>query len=301
MNEYALNEYLMKRKMEDFALKHGYLPYEPRLFESYDDFSSLSCEVKKEQLATVINGQQFQLMRPDITTSIMNDILPNMKNDEQLKLFYQSTIYRALEQKIKAVNQFGIEYLGVIDQECEKEMLDLAISYLEDVPFVLEVTTTEILKNILQICALDAEQEKIIRKLIYIKNREELVKFGEINKLPVEIQQLLPKLFTLRGSYEEVINQLQNFKIKNTLLDPLTKISYLKEFNHPQIIFDLSMTSELTYYEGIIFKGYYPKIPSEVLSGGRYGKNAIGFSIEVDSWLKAQKLRSQEEGSAWHI
>jgi len=47
----------MKRKMEDFALEKGYLPYEPFLFENYDNFSALTCEVKKEQLITVITGQ----------------------------------------------------------------------------------------------------------------------------------------------------------------------------------------------------------------------------------------------------
>lgn len=307
MNSYALKEYQIKRKMEDFALALGYLPFEPPLFENYDSFSSISCEIKKEQLATVVNGQKFQLLRPDITTSIMNSIRPNIIDNEILKLFYQSKIYRTLDATdtaagIKAINQFGIEYLGVVDKKCEQEVLDLAISYLKDITFLMEVGTTKFLDLLLQLCNLDHQQEKIFRKLVSIKNREELMKFGKLHHLPEQVQAILPKLFTLRGSYKEVVTKLQNFPIGSSLINALTDIAYLKDFDH-QIIFDLSMTSELTYYDGIIFKGYYRNIPQAVLSGGRYAVdeiinyNAIGFSIEVDNWLTAQK----EEGSAWNI
>ena len=296
MNTYVLKEYQIKRKMEDLALKLGYLPYEPSLFEDYEHFSALSCEVKKEQLVTVINGQRFQLLRPDITTTIMNNVRPFVADGDVLKLFYQSTVYRSLDVGIKAVNQFGIEYLGVTDAQCERDVLGLALSYLQDVPFVVEVGTTNFLNRLLQLCDLDVQQEKVFRKLVYIKNREELVKFGKLNNLPDHVQTILPKLFNLRGTYEEVVAKLQDFLVGNLLVDALSDVAYLKSFDQ-QTVFDLSMTSELTYYDGIIFKGYYRNIPEAVLSGGRYAGNAIGFSIDVDNWLAAQK----EEGSVWNI
>jgi len=288
--------------MEDFALSAGYLPYEPSLFENYENFSSLSCEIKREQLVTVLNGQKFQLLRPDITTTIMNNIRSNIADGEVLKLFYQSTIYQSLNDRIKAINQFGIEHLGVADEKCEAEVLGLAISYLQDVPFIIEVGTTKFLDKLLHVCELDPQQEKVFRKLVYIKNREELVKFGKLHKLSDQVQAILPKLFSLRGSYEEVLTKLQSFKVGNLLAETLSDLAYLKAFDQ-QIIFDLSMTSEFTYYDGVIFKGYYRDVPQAVLSGGRYAVNeiincnAIGFSIEVDSWLMAQK----EEDSVWNI
>jgi len=302
VNSYVLKEYQMKRKMENFALELNYLPYEPSLFENYDHFSALSHEVKKEQLVTVINGQKFQLLRPDITTTIINNVLPNIEDGKILKLFYQSTIYRTLDAGIKAINQFGIECLGIANTQCERDVVSLAISYLQDVPFIVEVGTTKFLDKLLQLCNLDIQQEKVFRKLVYIKNREELVKFGKLNNLSSQVQAILPKLFTLRGSYEEVITKLQNFQIGNSLTDALSEISHLKNTGK-QLVFDLSLTSELTYYDGIIFKGYYRNIPQAVLSGGRYAvdktvnRNAIGFSIDVDTWLTAQK----EEGSIWNI
>jgi len=302
VNNYLLKEYKMKRKMEDFALELGYLPYEPALFENYDNFSAMSCEVKKEQLVTVINGQKFLLLRPDITTTIMNNVRPNVAEGEVLKLFYQSTVYRAFDSQIKPINQFGIEYLGVAGGRCEAEILELAISYLQDVPFVMEVGTTRFLDKLLQLCNLDPQQEKVFRKLIYIKNREELIKFGKLNDLPEQVQAILPQLFRLRGTYEEVARKIQNFSIGKLLADTLNDVDHLKNADN-HVVFDLSMTSELNYYDGILFKGYYRNIPQAVLSGGRYavddimGCNAIGFSIDVDSWLITQK----EDGSAWNI
>lgn len=302
MNDYLLKEYQIKRKMEDFALAAGYLPYEPALFENYENFSSLVCEVQRDQVVTVLTGQKFQLLRPDITTTIMNNIRSNVANGEVLKLFYQSTVYRSVGDGIKAINQFGIECLGITDDGCDVDILHLAISYLQNVSFILEVGTTKFLDKLLQQCNLNPQQEKVFRKLVYIKNREELVKFGKLHHLADEVQAILPHLFELRGTYEEVLANLQKFPIGDLLVDTLVDVAYLKAFDQ-QIFIDLSMTSKLSYYDGLIFKGYYRALPEAVLSGGRYtideiiNGNAIGFSIDVDNWLKIQK----KEGSTWHI
>ena len=297
MNSYLLKEYQMKQKMVDYALKHGHFPYDPPLFEDYDNFSTLSCEVKKEQLVTVINGTRFQLLRPDITTMIMNHVRPQIKGSETLKLFYQSTVYRLLESGIKSINQFGIEYLGVAGVDYDMAVIDLATKYLEGVRFAFEVGTTKFLTLLLQLCNLDTQQEKIFRKLVDIKNQEELVKFAEVNHLPSQVQAILPELFRLRGSYEEVVANLMRFDVGEVLRGAVDDVSYLQDFTQQQLIFDLSMTSELTYYDGVIFKGYYRNSPCEVLSGGRYAGNAIGFVVDVDNWISAQK----EADSHWNI
>ena len=51
------------------------------------------------------------------------------------------------------------------------------------------------------------------------------------------------------------------------------------------------MITELDYYDGVIFKGYYPNSFKEIIKGGRYDSfteyfgekvSAIGFSVELD-------------------
>ena len=54
---------------------------------------------------------------------------------------------------------------------------------------------------------------------------------------------------------------------------------------------DFSLLSDMTYYNGIVFRGYIKGIPDGVLSGGRYDRlmrkmnrssDAIGFAVYLD-------------------
>ena len=54
---------------------------------------------------------------------------------------------------------------------------------------------------------------------------------------------------------------------------------------------DFSIVNDLSYYSGVVFKGYVKGIPTEVLSGGRYDKlmkkmgkqaGAVGFAVYLD-------------------
>ena len=54
----------------------------------------------------------------------------------------------------------------------------------------------------------------------------------------------------------------------------------------------MSVTGDIGYYNGIVFKGFVSGIPTAVLSGGEYGgllkkmgkvENAIGFAVYMDA------------------
>ena len=53
----------------------------------------------------------------------------------------------------------------------------------------------------------------------------------------------------------------------------------------------LSVINDMNYYNGIVFQGFVPSVPTDVLSGGQYDKlmarmekksGAIGFAIYLD-------------------
>ena len=59
----------------------------------------------------------------------------------------------------------------------------------------------------------------------------------------------------------------------------------------PNLRIDFSLLSDMTYYNGIVFRGYIKGIPDSVLSGGRYDRlmrkmnrtsDAIGFAVYLD-------------------
>ena len=64
---------------------------------------------------------------------------------------------------------------------------------------------------------------------------------------------------------------------------------------------DFSIVNDMSYYNGIIFRGYLPKLPSGVLAGGRYDNllrqlgregGAVGFAVYMDL---LERLEGPEE------
>ena len=269
-------------------MEAGYAPYEPSLFEPYEHYSSLSDGVDLGQLVTVMNSEQkFQLLRPDITTVVLRDLLPRIDKDGETKLFYQSAVYRSDKQSVREINQFGLECLGNLGVDAEKEMIGLALKYLEGAPFLLEVGTTKFIGKLIALSGMAAQEEKIFRSLLLAKNKEELMKFARLKGLPEGVQELIPHLFSLRGELASIKERLKPLILGESLIGTLSDWDKLEQFSK-KMIFDVSMASEITYYDGTIFKGYYRNVPRAILSGGRYRDVGIGFSIDVDSWLKGR-------------
>jgi ATP phosphoribosyltransferase regulatory subunit len=79
-------------------------------------------------------------------------------------------------------------------------------------------------------------------------------------------------------------------------ISELTKVNEHFKNETNKITYDLSLVSELNYYDGIIFRGYIENSNKEMIKGGRYDSfteqfgfkiPAIGFSIELDELIKA--------------
>lgn len=295
----SLTKYQIKRKMEDFALQKGYFPFQPALFEKYEQFTcKKNPSLTKEQLVIVMNGyQQLLLLRPDITTAMIKELLPNINANDKVKLFYQSTNYRSSKKTVNEISQFGIEILGNLSTSSEREIIELACNYLNESKFILEIGHTGFLEGLLDETNLDNNERVELKKLLYSKDFDGAMQFVKENTKSVAVNEVFIKLFSLHGKMDQLINLdsklILNLKMKNAVN---TLLNYIQVSQN--IYFDLSMINELAYYDGIIFKGYYPNLPTAVLSGGRYDPlteeygrkiGAIGFSIDVNSWIQSKE------------
>ncbi|MES9685327.1 hypothetical protein CN514_14940 [Bacillus sp. AFS001701] len=295
----SLTKYQIKRKMEDFALQKGYFPFQPALFEKYEQFTcKKNPSLTKEQLVIVMNGyQQLLLLRPDITTAMIKELLPNINANDKVKLFYQSTNYRSSKKTVNEISQFGIEILGNLSTSSEREIIELACNYLNESKFILEIGHTGFLEGLLDETNLDNNERVELKKLLYSKDFDGAMQFVKENTKSVAANEVFIKLFSLHGKMDQLINLdsklILNLKMKNAVN---TLLNYIQVSQN--IYFDLSMINELAYYDGIIFKGYYPNLPTAVLSGGRYDPlteeygrkiGAIGFSIDVNSWIQSKE------------
>ncbi|MGM9987401.1 MAG: ATP phosphoribosyltransferase regulatory subunit [Bacillaceae bacterium] len=290
--------YEMKHKMEKYAIERGYVPIQPPLFQEYETFQCENTSLTKEQMVVVMNGQQqLYVLRPDITSNILKMVLPHYREGEEIKLCYQSTVYRSKSYGIKELPQFGIEYLGDTNGTSEREVLEMAVDLLKDVPFLIEVSHCGFLNGLFQELSLSNEEKKQLKRLLYTKNRDELCLIGEQLHVNKEIQDLFAHFFTLHGTVGEVVNKASRYLFNKEMEEAVNKLAQLKDISE-HVIVDVSMINELDYYNGLIFKGYHQGLHKEVLSGGRYdvkgtpfGKEigAIGFSIDTNAWIRVRE------------
>ena len=274
--------YEQKRRMEDHALNMGYLPYEPPLFEEYGTYEG------NGELVTVMNNQQkLKLLRPDITTAMLKDLLPHLDGQKKTKLFYQSSVYRSHSQSVKEIGQYGVEYLGCVTEAAQLEILEMAIHYLKEKPFALEVGNTLFLDALLKGYPLNEAQGGELRSLLTAKNKDGLAVFVKRNRLP----RTLAQIFSFRGSYKELLS-LEKIQWTSEMLEILEEFSKISKLDN-NIIIDFSLTNPQPYYSGMIFKGYIAGQPRAILTGGRYDRltekyekpmGAIGFSIDMEGF-----------------
>ena len=100
----------------------------------------------------------------------------------------------------------------------------------------------------------------------------------------------------LYGPVRELLGELRDMSVNSETeraVRELTALAgVLESFGALEgVNLDLSITSDMDYYNGLVFKGYAPGVPSAVLSGGRYdslltrlGKEggAIGFAVYLN-------------------
>ena len=299
---YSKKRYKLKREIDKLFLDEEYFQIEPQLFEEYDEFTTINNKIPEESMVKVVNGK-VMVLRADITTSIIKSLVPRWEDGLKLKLFYNSSIYKNKKTVgIKEIRQIGCEYLGEASVEADREVVKLALKILEKYNnnFILEVGSSKYIHGLLEELNLNKNCENQIKNLLYTKNTHELKVYIEELKIKREVKELLSNILSLQGNLYNVIEKSNKFYCNNKMKQALEELkqvnNLIEECNFlDKARFDLSMITMLDYYEGIMFRGYYPNSYKEILSGGRYdsltkeyGKKipAIGFTLSVDELMK---------------
>ena len=114
-----------------------------------------------------------------------------------------------------------------------------------------------------------------------------------------ELRETAITLASTYGSPESVLKTLETVSLNETMdkaVDELSVIcSILADRDLDGVHLDFSLVNDMSYYNGVMFRGYIEGIPSGVLSGGQYDEllekmdkrtssdsGAIGFAINMD-------------------
>ena len=277
----------------------GYQKYCMSKFEEYGFYSDNRDFLSTDGIIAFNNSAgKLMALKPDITLSIV-------KNARTLpfanaRYYYNENVYRISEDThdCKEIKQCGIELLGNVDSHATAEIVLLALKSLDkiDSNFSLIISHIAFVSSALEDAGIIGERRRKILGFIKRKNRHDLVRFCDENKVDKAITERLIKISSISGNLNEVLPTLKELVTSDktaaaydelsALCDALCQMDLYKNLK-----FDLSVLNHLDYYNGILLQGYVKNSPSPVLSGGRYDSlakkirgdgGAFGFAVYLD-------------------
>ena len=288
------NEERAMLSLRSLYQQYGYMPFKMSKFEEYDLYVRNKEFLVSDSVIT-FNDTDGRLLalKPDVTLSIIKNSSDD--NETVQKLYYNENVYRISKDthSFKEIMQTGLECIGNINTYNVCEVLTLAAKSLASISdaYVLDLSHMGLISSVLD--GINDETKKLILKYISEKNTHDLVTLCEKENINASI---LTSLISVSGNAKEIKEKLSKLPFPDASRDALAEIyeiadviKKLPERDH--IRFDFSITNDMNYYSGIVFKGYIEGIPTGILTGGRYdllmnkmGKSsaAIGFAVYLD-------------------
>ena len=289
------NEELAVFRLRSLYRECGYAPYKMSKFEEYDLYARNKHFLLSENVITFTDTDgKLMALKPDVTLSIVK----NTKDvaGEVQKLYYDENVYRVSKgtRAFRELTQVGLECIGDVDDFCVCEVLSLAADSLAEISedYVLDVSDLSLLGAVMDALQVSESAKAELLHCIGEKNvhgvreiaRRECANEEALAKLCVLIGYDLPLaagISSLRAELPEYAVQISNLEnICRTLGARAEKVHL-----------DFSVVNDMSYYNGIVFKGFVNGVPAGVLSGGQYdglmqkmgrSARAIGFAVYLD-------------------
>lgn len=278
---------------------YGYLPYKMSRFEEYDLYVQNKDFLISDQVITFSdkNGRLLAL-KPDVTLSIIKNI-PDVPGIVQ-KVYYNENVYRADKGNhvIKEIMQAGLECVGDLGTYEIAEVVLLAAKSLERMGrhFILDISHMGLIRAVLCECGIPENEKLQVTTFLRQKNTHELSLLCDNLGFDTDTKDKLCALCQFSGEPSAVLSEIgkkldtENAKAALSELSRICALLDEQGFKNA-IRIDFSVGSDMTYYSGVVFKGYLEGVPAGILSGGQYDKllrrmgrsgSAIGFAIYLD-------------------
>ncbi|MBQ4326915.1 MAG: ATP phosphoribosyltransferase [Clostridia bacterium] len=275
----------------------GYSQYKMSKFEEYDLYAENKNFLISDNIITFTgNGGKLMALKPDVTLSIVK----STKDANEYKVFYNENVYRPTgsEGDFKEIMQTGLEYIGNVDDKALSEVISLAAKSLETVSddFVLDVSHLGIVSEAVDLPEIAPAQRAELLSAIKDKNLGEALSICREAGVPQEKTALLNSIITCYGDPETVLGtiepQLESSEGKAAAAILRRQLSLLNDYvKAGKIRIDFSVTDDMSYYSGIVMRGFIRGLSKSILSGGQYdnllrkmGKknSAVGFALYLD-------------------
>jgi len=280
--------------------KYGYSQYKMSKFEEYELYVRNKDFLVSDNIITFTdtNGRLMAL-KPDVTLSIIK----NGRDAEGVvqKVYYNENVYRVSKgsHAFREIMQVGLECIGAIDDYCISEVLMLASESLRQISedCVLDLSHLGILSAVIDGMHTTDAAAAALLKCVGEKNTHGILTICRENGIDSEAAQRLTALVSLYGDAAAVLPKLQTLCEGDEAAERCVKqltavVGALEKSGCAEMLrIDFSVTSDMNYYNGIVFRGFVNGIPTGILSGGQYDKlmakmgrrsGAIGFAVYLD-------------------
>jgi ATP phosphoribosyltransferase regulatory subunit len=299
----------IKKRNRVFNMLNGYLEakdyvrVEPDYFEDYEEFSKLNSRVKQESIVKLMSpAGRVIVLRPDITTNIIKQVIPYWIDGGEMKLFYNSTKFIQSANSLQLSRQFGAEYLGDESDKSDIEIIQLSLDIFNrfNDRFQIDLGYPIFIETLITKSDLSNQESILLKEAIMSKNSQDIITI--LDNRNSSNSTLLKNILSMTGTIEQVLSKIVPFKLDQDLMEILNYIQTIVEGinlqDREKINIDLSLLSQYDYYSGIVFQGYLYGLSQPILFGGRYDKltkefgkeiPAVGVSFDVSEYVKESK------------
>ena len=280
--------------------RYGYAPYKMSQFEEYDLYVRNKDFLISDKIITFSGeGGKLLALKPDVTLSIVKNA-PEEPGVVQ-KVYYSENVYRDYRE----IMQAGLECVGDLTQYDIAETVLLAVKSLDALGgrYVLNISHMGLLAAVLERCGFQQDQQKQAMVCLRQKTPHDLKALCGDHE---DAWETLNAISACRGGVDalEALTPYLTGEAELTAVEELKALlGMLTERGYQETVrMDFSVSNDLGYYSGVVFRGYLEGIPESILSGGQYDKlprkmgrksRAIGFAVYADLLQE----RSREDSS----
>lgn len=320
MDDAALQNSI-KNEIEKYLTLASYQKIQTPMIEYLNVYLNNHNTIDEDSIIKLIDKDgRIIVLRPDITVPAARVVSTKLKHYKKpIKLYYSGEIFRYdsnESNKQREIYQIGAEIYGDNTIWSDIESIYNAYYSIKSIgikSLKIEIGHAAIIKTLLKKAKIDRETIDSIYILIASKNTLELENLIDSLRIDKNISKIIKQIPTLYGDPCDVLNRVSILDTDNSLCEYLNYIKTIYECLitiglKENIVFDLSICSNINYYTGIIFRGYCEGVGDLILSGGRYNSlmeqfgyncEATGFAIFCNVLLKVlsknYKLKKEEK------
>ena len=287
------------KELENMAEDKGFIKVESDYFEDFLEYENLNPRINLKELVKVqdLKGNVL-ILKPDITTNIIKQVLSKMETNLQLNLYYSDYTFSFNEfGSIKTNRQFGVEVLGRKGIDADIDVLGLVMNILDRyrLDFIVEMGNATFINLIFDELKLNRTESLRLKQILTKKNKDDLITYSNTfdqNGYAILLNAILERQNDL-NYYKEII---MKYNLNNKLRLEINRLEEIKnQTDCKNVQFDLTLLNEFDYYNGPTFKVYVRNLNKEIIRGGRYDSltkedgnviSALGFSLDLNAFIK---------------